>query len=70
MNQKECQSEKWSSRTIGLIILPFAVALGLLGALIVPFVGVVFAAPFLVLALFFIAAPESSVCRLILRRES
>ena len=39
MNRQECVSEKWSSRTIGLIILPLALALGFLGFLILPVVA-------------------------------
>ena len=67
MNKEDCVSEKWSSRTIGLIILPLAMALGFL---ILPVVGLFFAIPLFILSFFFIAAPESKVCRLILRKET
>ena len=70
MNKKDCVSEKWSSRTIGLIILPLALALGFLGFLILPVVGLFFAVPLFILSLVFLAAPESKVCRLILRKET
>ncbi len=70
MNRQDCVSEKWSSRTIGLILLPIAVALGLLGFLILPVVGVFFSIPLFLLAAVFIAAPESKVCRLILRKQN
>ncbi len=70
MNRQDCVSEKWSSRTIGLIMLPIAIALGLLGFLILPVVGVFFSIPLFLLAIVFIAAPESKVCRLILRKQS
>ena len=56
--------------TIGLIILPLAMALGLLGFLILPVVGLFFAVPLFILAFMFLAAPESKVCRLILRKEA
>lgn len=70
MNKQDCVSEKWSSRTIGLIILPLAMALGFLGFLILPVVGLFFAIPLFILSFVFIAAPESKVCRLILRKEA
>ncbi len=68
MNKQDCANEKWSSRTIGMIILPLAVALGALGFLILPVVGLFFAIPLFILSFVFIAAPESKACRLILRR--
>ena len=70
MNKQECVSEKWSSRTIGLILLPIALALGFLGFLILPVVGVFFSIPLFLLAVVFLAAPESKVCRLILRKQA
>ena len=70
MNKQDCVSEKWSSRTIGLIILPLALALGFLGFLILPVVGLFFAVPLFILSFFFIVAPESKVCRLILRKDT
>lgn len=70
MNRQECVNEKWSSRTIGLIMLPLAIALGALGFLILPVVGLFFSIPLFILAFIFLAAPESKVCRLILRKET
>jgi hypothetical protein len=66
MNKNDCISEKVSSRTVGIIILPLALFIGFIGALIVPVLGLFFAVPLLVLSGVFIAAPESKVCRLIL----
>lgn len=68
MDKQDCVNQKWSSRTIGLILLPLAMALGFLGFLILPVVGLFFSIPLFILAFVFIAAPESNVCRLILRR--
>jgi hypothetical protein len=70
MNKQDCVNEKWSSRTIGMVILPLAAALGALGFLILPVVGLFFAVPLFILSFVFIAAPESKVCRLILRKET
>jgi len=70
MKKEDCVNEKWSSRTMGLIVLPLALALGFIGFLIVPVVGVFFAVPLFILSLFFLFAPESKVCRLILRNGS
>jgi len=70
MNRQDCVNEKWSSRTIGLIILPLALVLGFIGFLILPVVGLFFAVPLFILSFMFLAAPESKVCRLILRKQS
>ena len=70
MNRQDCINEKWSSRTIGLIILPLAIALGLLGFLIVPVVGFFFAVPLFILSFAFIAAPESKVCQLFFKKQT
>ena len=69
MNKSDCLSEKISSRTIGLLILPLALILGFIGFVIVPVLGVFFALPLFVLSGAFIFAPESRVCKLILRKE-
>ena len=45
-----------------MILIPLAVALGILGFLILPVVGLVFSVPLFLLAFMFIAAPESKVC--------
>jgi hypothetical protein len=69
MNKINCITEKYSSRVIGLILLPLALGLGFLGFLIVPVVGLIFSVPLFILAFTFIAAPESKVCRLILKKD-
>lgn len=69
MDRNDCLTEKWSSRAIGMILIPLAVALGILGFLILPVVGLVFSVPLFLLAFMFIAAPESKVCRLILKKN-
>ena len=70
MDKIRCITEKYSSRVIGLIILPLALALGFLGFLIVPVVGLIFSVPLFILAFAFIVAPDSKVCRIILRKDS
>ena len=69
MNRQDCINEKWSSRTIGLITLPLALALGFLGFLILPVVGLFFAVPLFILSFAFIAAPESKVCQFIVGKK-
>ena len=68
MNRKDCETEKFSSRTVGVILLPVALVLGFLGALILPVVGFFFSVPLFILAFMFILAPESKTCRLLLKR--
>jgi len=70
MNKIDCITEKFSSRVIGMILLPLALALGFLGFLIVPVVGLIFSVPLFILSFTFIAAPESKVCRFILKKDS
>ena len=70
MNRDDCVKEKISSRTIGLIILGFSLILAFTGALLLPIFGLFFALPIVILGLFFILAPESKVCRIILRRPA
>ena len=70
MNKLDCETEKLSSRTVGLLIMPFALALGFLGFLILPVVGLFFSVPLFLLSIAFLVAPESKVCRLILSRDN
>ena len=69
MNKYDCQSEKTSSRTVGLIMLALAVILGGIGGVIIPVLGFLFAVPLLILAGLFFFAPETKVCRLILHKN-
>ena len=68
MDKSQCLSEKISSRTIGLLILPLALLLGFIGFVIIPVLGLFFALPLFVLSGMFLFAPESRVCKLILRK--
>jgi len=70
MNRDDCVKEKISSRTIGFIILGFSLLLAFTGSLLLPIFGLFFALPIVILGFFFIFAPESKVCRLILRRPA
>ena len=66
MNKSDCTSERVSSRTVGFLMLPLALFIGVIGAVIVPVLGMFFAVPLLILSGVFIAAPRSKVCRLLL----
>ena len=65
MNQTDCNSEKISSRTLGLIFLPLALLLSFIGGLVLPVVGFFFALPLLIISGVFLFAPESKACQLI-----
>ena len=65
MNKTDCQQEKISSRTLGFILMPFALLIAFAGFMVIPIVGVVFALPVLVFAIILVAAPQSKVCKLI-----
>ena len=66
MNKYAFKSELWSSRTVGLFVLGLAVIVGIIGGVIIPVIGLIFAVPLFILAGLFFVAPESKVCRLIL----
>jgi hypothetical protein len=70
MDRNDCEKEKISSRTVGILMIPLALFLGVIGGLIVPVFGLFFSLPLFVLAIVFIAAPESRVCRVLLRKET
>jgi hypothetical protein len=65
MNKIECFSAKMSSRTLGLVILPFALFLAFVGGIVLPVVGFFFALPLLIMSGVLLFAPESNACRLI-----
>lgn len=69
MNRSDCMSEKLSSRMVGIILIPVTLVLAVIGFVLLPVFGLLFSLPFAILAVAFLAAPESKVCRLILRRE-
>ena len=65
MDKSDCVQEKISSRTLGFIILPFGLLLAVASFFLLPIFGLIFALPILTLAVMFIAAPQSTVCRLL-----
>ena len=65
MDKSDCVQEKISSRTLGFIILPFGLLLAVASFFLLPIFGLIFALPILILAVMFIAAPQSKVCRLL-----
>ena len=65
MNKIECFSAKISSRTLGVIIFPLALFLGVVGGIVLPVIGFFFALPLLVMSGVLVLAPESKACRLI-----
>lgn len=65
MNKAECTTERFSARSIGLVMLALGVGLSALGFLILPVVGLFFAVPLLILSAVLLIAPQSKACRLI-----
>jgi hypothetical protein len=70
MNRTNCETEKLSRRTVGLITLPFALALGFLGALVLPLVGLFFSIPLFLFSFALIMAPESRACKILLQHDA
>ena len=69
MNRIDCDNEKHYKRSIGLAILPLAVALGLIGSMIQPVLGGGVSIVLLILAVVFLAAPESKACKTLRRPD-
>ena len=69
MDKTDCLREKISGRTVGIILMAFALIVAFAGVLIIPVFGLFFALPLLVLAIVFISSPESKICRLITRKS-
>ncbi len=69
MNKIDCENEKNYKRSIGLGILPLAVALGLIGSLTQPVAGAVVSIVLLILAVAFLMAPERKACKILRRRD-
>jgi hypothetical protein len=65
MDANECKQERFSSRTIGIIFLFVSLLLLVIGLVVLPVVGFIFAIPFIILGVTMLAAPESKACRLI-----
>jgi len=65
MNKIECLKEKWSRKAIGAAVLPPAIALLVLGLMVVPIAGMIFALPLMILSFGFIMARDSNACRLL-----
>jgi hypothetical protein len=65
MDANECRQERFSSRTIGFLFLGLSAALLVVGLVIVPVIGFIFALPTVILGIVMLAAPESRACRLI-----
>ena len=68
MNRTDCVTERYSARTIGLVVLALGLGLAALGFLILPVVGLFFAVPLLGLAALLLVAPQSKACRLITQK--
>ena len=65
MNKLDCTSEKISSRSLGLLLLPLALVIAFIGSLVLPIIGLLFAIPLLLMSAVLLFAPESKACKLI-----
>jgi fatty acid desaturase len=65
MDANECRKERFSSRSIGLAILVISMLLLIVGLVVLPVVGFIFAIPLLILGIAMIATPDSRACQLI-----
>jgi hypothetical protein len=64
MNKLECINEKISSRAVGVIILPFCLFLAAIGFLVLPFFGLFFSFPVLLLSAVLMFGPGSRECEI------
>ncbi len=68
MDRTDCQNERFSSKTVGIVFIVLSILLLTIGLVILPVVGFVFAVPLLMLGIGMIMSPESKTCQLIMNR--
>ncbi len=66
VDKNDCQKERFSTKTIGIIVIIVSLLLLTIGLIVLPIVGFIFAIPLLVLGIGMVAAPESKTCQLIM----
>jgi predicted membrane protein len=65
MDANECKQERFSSRTIGFVFLVVSILLFVIGLVVLPVVGFIFATPLIVIGVVMLMAPESKACQMI-----
>lgn len=68
MDKDTCQSERFSSRTVGTIIILASILLFAVGSILIPVVGSLFAIPLLILGIAMIVSPDNKACKLVLSK--
>lgn len=66
MNKLRCAAEKTTLKAMGLMLLPFVLFFVVVANIVLPFFGLFFALPLIILNVLFIAAPKRKTCELIL----
>lgn len=65
MNKTDCQYERLSNITVGSVLLGLGLLSTLVGALIVPVIGLIFTVPIVVIGVIFLLSPRSKACSII-----
>jgi predicted membrane protein len=65
MDANECKQERFSSRTIGFVFLVASILLFVIGLVVLPVVGFIFAIPLVLIGVVMLMAPESKACQMI-----
>ncbi|WP_373498309.1 hypothetical protein [Desulfococcus sp.] len=65
MSKTECFYDKVSSRSVGAVVFIFSLLLAIVGTIVLPVFGFFFALPLIIMAGFFVFAPDSKACRLL-----
>jgi hypothetical protein len=65
MDANECKQERFSSRTIGFVFLVVSILLFVVGLVVLPVVGFIFATPLILIGIVMVMAPESKACQMI-----
>ena len=68
MNKNECRLERVSNGAIGFILMITGFLFALSGITVLPMVGLLIAAPVLIMAAIFIASPRSEACSVIVQK--
>ena len=66
MDKTDCQNERFSSKTVGIVFIVVSLLLLTIGLIVLPVVGFIFAIPLLILGIGLLVAPQSKACRLVM----
>ena len=68
MNKTDCRLERVSNVTVGFVLMFVGLLFAVSGITVLPVIGLLIAAPVLVLAAIFLVSPRSKACSIIAKK--